>query len=84
MAVFLIDEFLQHGRRWWLHGQIVTVAGTLEVTRFVADKRTRDNAANVVAAFGQLFTGDLAQLVQFIGPNVSSWQAIWNTESAEV
>ena len=66
MTVFLVDEFLQHGRRRWLHSQIVTVAGTLEVTRFVADKRTRDNAANVVAAFGQLFTGDFAQLVQFI------------------
>ncbi|CZZ30491.1 Uncharacterised protein [Enterobacter hormaechei] len=66
VTVFLVDEFLQHGRRRWLHGQIVTVAGTLEVTRFVADKRTRDNAANVVAAFGQLFTGDFAQLVQFI------------------
>ena len=44
----------------------MTVTGTLEVTRFVADKRTRDHAANVVAAFGQLFTGDFAQLVEFI------------------
>lgn len=63
---------------------VVTVTGTLEVTGLVADKRTRDHAANVVAAFGQLFTGDFAQLVEFIQPKVSSWQAIWNTESAEV
>ena len=66
MTVFFIDQFLQNGRRRWLNGQVVTVTGTLEVTRFVAHKRTRDNAANVVAAFGQLFTGDFTQLVKFI------------------
>jgi hypothetical protein len=62
----------------------VTVTGTLEVTRFIANKRTRDNATDVVTPFGQLFTGDFAQLVEFIQAKVSSWQAIWNTESAEV
>jgi primosomal replication protein N len=72
VAVFLVDQLLQHGRRRRLNGQIVAVTGTLEVTGFVADKRTRDNAANVVAAFGQLFTGDFAQLVQFIQAKVSS------------
>lgn len=66
VALFFIDQFLQHGRRWRFYGQVVTVAGTLEVTGLVADKRTRDHAANVVAAFGQLFTGDFAQLVEFI------------------
>ena len=44
----------------------MTVAGTLEVTGFVADKRTGDDAANVIAAFGQLFTRDFAQLIQLV------------------
>ncbi|MNC54789.1 hypothetical protein D3C75_1042850 [compost metagenome] len=44
----------------------MTVAGTLEVARLVADKRTRNDAADVIATFGQLFTGDFAQLVQTI------------------
>lgn len=43
-----------------------TVTSTLEVTGFVADKRTSDNTTDVVAAVGQLFTGDFAQLVEFI------------------
>ncbi len=66
VALFFIDQFLQHGRRWRFNGQVVTVTGTLEVTGLVADKRTRDHAANVITAFGQLFTGDFAQLVEFI------------------
>lgn len=83
-AVFFINQFLQHGRCWRLNSRVVTVTSTLEVTGFVADKRTSDNTTDVVAAVGQLFTGDFAQLVEFIQPKVSSWQAIWNTESAEV
>lgn len=42
------------------------VSGTLEVTGFVADKRTSDNTTDIVAAVGQLFTGDFAQFVEFI------------------
>ncbi|MNE21867.1 hypothetical protein D3C80_1150480 [compost metagenome] len=66
LAIFLINQFLQHGRGWRFNGQIVTVTGTLEFTRLVADERTRDNAANVVAAFGQLFARDFAQFIQAI------------------
>jgi hypothetical protein len=40
VTVFLVDQFLQHGRCWRLNGQVVTVTGTLEVTGFIADKRT--------------------------------------------
>lgn len=84
MTVFFVDQFLQHGRCWRLNGQVVAVTGTLEVTGFIADKRTGDNTTDVVTTFGQLFTGDFAQLIELIQPKVSSWQAIWNTESAEV
>ena len=66
VAVFLVDQLLQHGRRRRLDRQIVTVTGTLEVTGFVANKRTSNHAANVIAAFGQLFTGDFAQLIQLV------------------
>ena len=66
MAVLLVNQLLQHGRRRRFDRQIVTVAGTLEVTGFVADKRTGDDAANVIAAFGQLFTRDFAQLIQLV------------------
>ncbi|MNC34328.1 hypothetical protein D3C75_827560 [compost metagenome] len=66
LAVFLVNQLLQYGRGWRFNGQIVTVAGTLEVAWFVADKRTRNNTADVVATFGQLFTRDFAQLVQAI------------------
>ena len=66
VAVLLVNQLLQHGRRRRFDRQIVTVAGTLEVTGFVADKRTGDDAANVIAAFGQLFTRDFAQLIQLV------------------
>jgi len=36
----------------------MAVTGTLEVTFFVTNERTGDYATNVVAAFGQLFTGN--------------------------
>lgn len=72
MAVFLVDQFLQHGRCWRLNGQIVTVTGTLEVTGFITDKRTRDNTTDVVTTFGQFLTSDFAQFVEFIQPKVSS------------
>ena len=48
------------------NGQVVTVTGTLEVTGFIADKRTGDNTTDVVTTFGQLFTGDFAQLIELI------------------
>ncbi|STG52621.1 Uncharacterised protein [Escherichia coli] len=64
--MFFINQFLQHGRCWRFNGQVVTVTGTLEVTGFVADKRTSDNTTDVVAAVGQLFTGYFAQFVEFI------------------
>ncbi|CSR42197.1 Uncharacterised protein [Shigella sonnei] len=66
LTVFFINQFLQHGRCWRLNSQVVTVTGTLEVTGFVTDKRTSDNTTDVVAAVGQLFTGDFAQFVEFI------------------
>ena len=66
LALFLVDQLLQYRRRRRLNGQIVAVTGALEVAGFVADKRTRDYATNVVAAFGQLFTRDFTQLVQLI------------------
>src|SRR5476649_1595405 len=44
------------------------VTGTFEVTGFVADERTGNHAADVVAAFGQLFTGDFAQFIQTVQP----------------
>ena len=66
MAVFLVDQLLQHGRRRRLYRQVVTVTGTLEVTGFVAHERTSNHATNVIAAFGQLFTRDFAQLIQLV------------------
>lgn len=45
---------------------VVTITGTLEVTGFVAHERTSNHATNVIAAFGQLFTRDFAQLIQLV------------------
>ena len=66
VTVFFVDQFLQHGRCWRLNGQVVAVTGTLEVTGFITDKRTGDNTTDVVTTFGQLFTGDFAQLIELI------------------
>src|SRR5471030_786492 len=46
----------------------MTVTGTFEVTWFVADERTCNNAADVVTAFGQLFTGNFTQVIQTVQP----------------
>ncbi len=66
MTALLIHQLFQHGGGWRLDCQVVTIAGALELTRFVAHKRTGDNPANVVATFGQLFTGDFAQRIETI------------------
>ncbi|MNT03927.1 hypothetical protein D3C72_1384840 [compost metagenome] len=65
-AALLVHQLFQHGWRRWLYGQIVTVTGTLEIARLVAQEWTSDHAANVVTAFGQLFTGDFTEFIQTI------------------
>lgn len=82
--MFFINQFLQHGRCRRFNSQVVTVASTLEVTGFIADKRASDNTTDVVAAVGQLFTGDFTQFVEFIQTESFFMAGNLEHESAEV